>query len=167
MVGWDRLLDEGVIRHAGGVAVRRLIEVVTARLLGHPAQAIVTGFGEQLRSGRELLDDVGSCVEPGVVSQRVANVAGARIDPIPDRLVDAPPIVELRFTPSDQVAVGGGVVTLDFYDSSNTLRYTRSVTNVTNGVQTTIPLAGDIVRLIVTSTGADTQHIRLPFELSI
>lgn len=58
----------------------------------------------------------------------------------------------------------GGTVTLDFYDSSNTLRYTLSVPN---GSQVaSIPLTGDIVRLIVKSTAATTQHIRLPFELS-
>lgn len=64
-----------------------------------------------------------------------------------------------------QMVDTSGVLTLDFYDSSNTLRYTLSVPN---GTQTAmIPLTGDIVRLIVTSTAATTQHIRLPFQLSI
>ncbi len=63
-----------------------------------------------------------------------------------------------------QMSDASGVVTLDFYDSSNTLRYTLSVQNGTQVAP--IPLTGDIIRLIVTSTAATTQHIRLPFELS-
>lgn len=58
-----------------------------------------------------------------------------------------------------------GIVRLDFYDSSDVIRYALLITN---GEQTgVIPLTGDINKIVVTNTTATTQHIRLPFELSI
>lgn len=64
-----------------------------------------------------------------------------------------------------QMVDTAGVLTLDFYDTAGTLRYTLSVPN---GSQTAlIPLGGDIVRVTVTSTAATTQHVRLMFELAI
>lgn len=58
-----------------------------------------------------------------------------------------------------------GSVQLDFYDSSNVIRYSLTVANGTQAGS--IALTGDITKLVVTSTTGTTQHIRLPFELSI
>ncbi len=64
-----------------------------------------------------------------------------------------------------QMSDTSGQVQLDFYDTSGTLRYSLQITN---GTQiSAIPLTGDIVRVIVTNLTGTTQHIRLPFELSI
>ena len=58
-----------------------------------------------------------------------------------------------------------GVVQLDFLDSANVIRYSLTIPN---GSQTaSIPLTGDIVQIKVTTTSVTTQHVRLPFELSI
>jgi hypothetical protein len=58
-----------------------------------------------------------------------------------------------------------GIVQLDFYDTTNTIRYSLQVSNAAQ--VTPIPLTTDMVKLVVTSTQAATQHVRLPFELSI
>ncbi|MES2179849.1 MAG: hypothetical protein V4550_18455 [Gemmatimonadota bacterium] len=64
-----------------------------------------------------------------------------------------------------QMSDPGGSVQIDFIDTSNTIRYTL---NIGNGTQiSTIPLTSDIVKLNVTTTTMTTQHVRLPFELSI
>ena len=64
-----------------------------------------------------------------------------------------------------QMTDTSGLITLAFYDTSGTIRYSLSVNNGSQVVS--IPLSGDIVQIIVTNTTATTQHIRLPFELSI
>lgn len=58
-----------------------------------------------------------------------------------------------------------GSVQLDFYDSSNNIRYSLIINN---GAQVTpIPLTGDIVKIVVTNLTANAQDIRIPFELAI
>ncbi len=64
-----------------------------------------------------------------------------------------------------QMSDTSGSVQIDFYDTSNTIRYSLIIGS---GTQiSTIPLTSDIVKLVVTSTTATTQHVRLPFELSL
>jgi hypothetical protein len=58
-----------------------------------------------------------------------------------------------------------GVVQFDAIDSSGTIRFSLSINN---GIQITpIPLTADIVQIKITTTSATTQHVRVPFELSI
>lgn len=59
----------------------------------------------------------------------------------------------------------GGSLLLNFLDSKNAIRYALTITN---GSQVApIPLTSDIVSVQVTNQTANTQSVRLPFELSI
>lgn len=63
-----------------------------------------------------------------------------------------------------QMSDTAGQVQLDFYDTSNTIRYSILITN---GSQVTpIPLTSDIVKVVLTNKTALTQQVRVPFELS-
>lgn len=64
-----------------------------------------------------------------------------------------------------QMSDVAGQIQVDFYDSSNTIRYTLLINN---GSQVTpIPLSGDIAKIVVTNKTVNTQQVRLPFQLSI
>jgi len=64
-----------------------------------------------------------------------------------------------------QMSDTAGQVQLDFIDTKNVIRYSLQISNGSQGSE--IPITSDIVSVKVTGLSAATQHVRLPFELSM
>ena len=67
------LFQDHVVADRERVGIRRLIEVIADIGHGRPAQSVVGRLGEQLRPGRERLDQIPRRIEPRVAGQRTDN----------------------------------------------------------------------------------------------